>query len=880
MPFEPPGFEPFGFEPDAFEPWAPVPFGAATTILTIAGVDMDGPAWAGAGILDLAFTWDLEAHWSVTFSVLRICNGMLPYVPGVEVRLAIDYGSGPMLRFVGDLEDPEGGPVPEGYQWNYTCTDLKWRADNITLTALDGSGTTSFNLPADDFSFYFAVNGRTVGQVVRALLEEVTNATSLDAAGVGAYVSLSPPTLPPETLADLAPLNVIPNEAIRLSGESILNPIEQFILKWHPQYAVWVEASGVIRVRSIFALPGVPVALPSSDGTGADIDWPSVKVSCRECFSSWSIRGLDIQTAYLSVHDGTLTRGWTGALESAWTITDFLQPKDGADDGTASAVTSTSCTVASDHAPAHWITNYWSGGDAAGWIYLYNPAGAGLELYEMRPIISNTALSPGGTATINWDPSLPLSSTAYTRYRLISLATPKALVGRDWIVREPSTGKLGRETIVGAQMVPRSPRGMPVANASRAFNVFYPYAYVQWSRTGEWPWFEVPVNVQLDPIRGHIVLTEPAVVKSAGLAGTSSVLKRKYPTSFAEGLFYDLKVLIPYNRGSLDARAPATGEAGTAHTTYGITRNKLEHRDDFVWIGDSTSLALLAAERLRCVQDAVVEGNISWKELPDDFDPFVPGFSLNITASGSSTPLDGLDLPVRSCVIRWHDEGPSLHTVSMRFSNLKRPFQGDTLYTHPALSQGGAWASGDDVWAAMPIGQEIYDTTGRVIGYEGSSNTQNYNAEAIESGKDFQSGLAGQTPAGQAPAGQAPVGQDATDTPIGRRLSGQGFADPAADIAANHQSLGSQLQQQAHPGDFFAAQHDAVNAGLDAQNSPIANALGQQAQAGGSGDPFGVMRGFQSGQPNRQANREARARKNAGQPDPAAGTPIDPDENP
>jgi hypothetical protein len=108
MPFEPPDYEPSGYEPADFEPWSPVDFAGVSTILTIAGVDYDGDAWAAAGIRGLAFEWDLEDHWDLSFSVLRLCNGMLPFVPGVEVRLSIDYGMGPQLRFVGDLADPPG----------------------------------------------------------------------------------------------------------------------------------------------------------------------------------------------------------------------------------------------------------------------------------------------------------------------------------------------------------------------------------------------------------------------------------------------------------------------------------------------------------------------------------------------------------------------------------------------------------------------------------------------------------------------------------------------------------------------------------------------------------------------------------------------------
>jgi hypothetical protein len=843
MPFEPTDFEPPTFEPSLFEPWVPVAFSDVVTTLTIGGVDMDGDAWAAAGIFGLSFTWDLDSYWSLAFSVVRTCNGMLPYVPGVPISLSIDYGMGPQLRFVGDLQRPDGGPCAEGYQWNYTASDLRRRGDYVTLTGLDGSGTTSFNLNPDDYLYLFNTSGQTVGQVVTAVLTQATNAAALDALGVGAYVTLTPPTLPPETVADLAALTIVPPEPIQLSGETLLNTIAQFILHWHSKYAMWVGADGVIRVKSIFSLPPVAVALPASDGSGAEVDWPGVTVDCTECYTSWSIQGLDIQSASLSQHDGTLAKGWTSMLESQWTIADFLQPKDGADQGSCSGVTSTSCTVHSDHAPAHWVAGYWNGPTVGGWIQLFNLAGSGIAIYETRQVTSCTAMSPGGTAMITWSSGEPLPSTGFTRYRLIGQNTPLGLVGRDYAVREPATGALGRSTLVGANMYPRNPKGMPIANNSRVFLVFSPYAFVQWSQTGNWPWFEVPVNVQLDPVRGHVILTEPAVVKSAGLAGTTSLLARKYPTSFSEGLYYDVRVEVPYNRGLLSARAPMTGDQGTAFTAYGIVRPKVQHLDTFNWAFDAASLVMLAQERLDCVKDAVVSGEIAWKELPDDFDPFVPGFSLSVSASGSTTPLDGLDLPVRSCTIRWHDDGPSLHTVSMRFSNLKRPFQGDSLYTHPAFA-GGTFGTQGEMFGFLPGGQSV---AGMEMAYFNEASGQ--------------------------------IGYDAAastgSNPISDALAGRGSGDRVSEIAANNQAIGDQLRQQSDPGNFFEPFHRAVGADVEASHAPFAQALGEQAQAARSGDPFGVMEGFR---PSLRSLPKPPPRPELH--DPAAGAPINPESGP
>jgi hypothetical protein len=816
------------------------------TTLTIAGTDFDGPGRDAAGICGLQFTWDLEAYWSVTFCVNRLCNADLPFVPGVPVQLSADTGSGAVVVFKGDLQRPQTSVSEYGVAWLYSCTDLKRRGDYISLTGLDGSGTANFNLPPNDPLALFATSGQTVGDIVKAVLQQPTNAAALSASGVGAYTSLSPPTLPAATLADLAALAVVPPEAVQLAGDSILNRLEQFILRWHPQYCLYVLGDGTIRVRSIFGLPAHAVALPDSSGGGDDIEWPDYDgPDCTDCYTAWQVTGLDIQAAYLSQAEGTLSKAWTtgaGSNEALWTIRDFTQPRKAKDTGTCT-VTSTTATVASDQTTTTWGANYWNGPAVGGWIYLYYSAASGGivtdDIFELRQITSCTAMAAGTSATITWDSSLPISSTAYNRYRIVGINTPLGLVGREFHVREPATGKVDLDTFVGSHMYPVNPKGMPVANNSRVATVYYPYALVQWSSNNAYPYFEVPVGVQLNPLTGRIVLTEPAVLKSAQLAGTVGVLANHYPTTAAEGLYHDIQVVIPYNRGALTARSPTTSYSGTAFTKYGVQRVFVQHLDDFTWAGDRAALTLLAAEHLACVRDAVISGSISWRELPASFDCLTPGFCLNATMAGGTTPLDGLELPVRSCTVRWHDDGPTLYSASMRFSNLKRPFQGDSLYIHPAL------------------GTSTFGTSEGVFGIGSMADVM---GEALK-GTQFTN-----TPVGQDAMGQHPVGQDVTDNPIARSL-GPKSSDPLGDIAAQHQQLGAQLNAQAHPGDAFGAVADQVNAGLDAQNAPIAANLQAQAQAGQPGDPFGVMEGFRAGQPNRTRGREARSRPATG-PEP------------
>jgi len=677
------------------------------TILTIGGTSYDcGPnGRPGVAIFDMTATFSVEDEWSLAFSV-HFCGPKLPFAPGQAVTLTTtnDDGTGSTLRFTGDLQRPEVRQDAGGLLWAYTCTDLKHRADRISVLGLDGSGVASFNLSTDDALYLPSLAGQTVGQILTQVLQAPGNAVPLIAAGFaitansdGSY------SLPPATVADLAALVVVPPEPIHIQGESLLNPLEALVNHYHPQYALWVLADGRIRVGSIFGFPVATVALPAADGTGDDVEWPDyVGPDTSNCYTSWTIQGLDIQPAYLSQVAGTLAPAWTSAQQGAWTLADYLQPKGSVDQGAITSITATSAVVQSDHGSVNWIANFWQ--RSQGWIYLQWPAGSGLTVFESRQITSCTAMSPGGSATITWDSSLPIDSTSYTRYKIVGENTPQALVGRVYDITEPgtqvgsppyTTPAKGLQTFVGSHLYPRLPKGAWFGNNSQGeVQISYPAGVVLWSRGGAWPWFEVSIQVTVNQTSGQVILSEPAVAKSAGQAA-SGVLPYRYPKNYAEGLYYDLQICVPYNRGSLLARWPTSGEQGTAHTAYGITARKIQPLDGFTWIGDVANLTQLSRERLAVCQDAIFEGSTTFHGLPANFDPFTPGTALRFTLSGGSTPLDGLALPVRSCTISWPNDGPDVHRVAVRFSNLRRPFEGDSLYLPTAFAGAGGGGSNE-----------------------------------------------------------------------------------------------------------------------------------------------------------------------------------------
>jgi len=676
-------------------------------------------AWADARISGLRWTPADDAYASLEFTALA-CGPAIPFVPGLSVQLVFsnDDGSSPVLRFTGDLQRPQMQPSDQGPAWAYSCTDLKRRGDYVTVMGPDGTGTASFNLQPDDPLYLFNLAGQTAGQIIQAVLCTIENATALSNLGIGAYTSLTPPTLPSTTLTDLAALTVVPPVPIQLAGESIFATLDGLLTTWCPQYTSFVQADGTYRVIPLFGRTQHTLNVPGDTGGDPVFGLAYTGPDLTGCFSAVQIIGTDIQGAVLSVLAGTLKSAATAPDLAAWTLASFNSPTNTNDQGNTSTVTAASCVVTSDHSTVHWLANFWNG--QGGVIVLENPLIAGLAtITTFRQVTSCTAMTPGGTATITWDSSLPLDSTAYSRYRLYSTNSPINNVDRLFNVREPATGALGTATFIGSHLYPRFPYGFPWVQAADISTIFYPSAAVLWSPTGTYPFQQWPIGCQVNPKTGQIQLSQPAVMTSAAMAGQLSALNSGYPTTFLGGLWADVQVCVPYNRGSISARSPASGFTGGAFTKYGLERVKTISLGSFAYKGDTANITALAAEHLAVVQEPVIEGSISilFDEYTFTWDPFTLGYALQIAMPGGVSEIDGVELPVRSFTMEWN-VGAAIHTLQFNFSTRHRAFEGDALYTPKAFSGNGWGMQGED----LLIGGEINGMGGIVSAKDYSAN--------------------------------------------------------------------------------------------------------------------------------------------------------------
>lgn len=236
----------------------------------------------------------------------------------------------------------------------------------------------------------------------------------------------------PLTLSDLAALTVIPQGRVTISGERILQSLEQFVQSYHPNHWLHIQPDGTIRFLDMRSPTNNTLTL----GGDPRLGMPQLTRDYSECFTQVIVRGntlavgMTLQTSPWpgsGSSDGGLQEDFAwGSFNNAqakanWTPANFTQPTIGSgnatDQGSCTCPDTMHVVVTSNNASQTWAANYWSqsGTAAQGVLYLYADAIAGIsQLYQAR-IVANTALTAGGTSILTLDRACPASPTTATR---------------------------------------------------------------------------------------------------------------------------------------------------------------------------------------------------------------------------------------------------------------------------------------------------------------------------------------------------------------------------------------------------------------------------------------------------------------------------------
>jgi hypothetical protein len=752
------------------------------SVLKIAGSTVARGTAASRIILN-RYSWHLDEYDTLEFSEIA---ATLPGTYGEGTDVTLDMGG--TRQFTGRIVSRHWKhSAGVGWTIGYRANGLKWSANIAVTNPNDLTGTIAFNLPVDDPNYSVSLAGQSVGQIITFLLDG--HATALIAAGVGTVTGPYDGYLS----ADLTPLTAVPPEPVYISGPKLFTEIDRLLERWSGKYCCYIEPNGPVDGGSVIrgqVRVRDATAFATTTATLGDVSnpWelPEISVDTADNYTRVVVRGSgDIQPGYATSLLATLVPAWTGGQQAAWKWSDFADPAGAVDSGTITALGTTTVTVQSLSGSRTWASNFWSTNQ--GWIYCINDVATGITQTESRRITSNTSLSAGGTSVITLDRQL--DTGGYIKYRLIAQPINTNIdVWRRYTFSN---------TYLAAHLAQRFPRSVPWSNATTVIQTNYPIGSVVAPAGGGS--FEYPANFEIDQVNQDIRFYEPVVKgfnTQANLdTGGGSVVAP-----------LDVKVLVPYSRGTLQAAAPAdtttsapsapavataasggsitantyyvvvtltggghettpssqtskttTGSAstltitspasgggatgyniyvgtitggpyrlqgsntlgspttltsysvtgatppngnslgtpnysGTAFTVDGIQRTYYYDVPSWVYAGDQSQMAALAAMLLAPIQDRVIEGSIGYNGLFST--ALTRGLSLSIAAnygSAVTTGWESLAACVRVVTIEWPQSGANQNFTTLSFSNRRKQATGADMYVHPMHAGVAAW---------------------------------------------------------------------------------------------------------------------------------------------------------------------------------------------
>ena len=632
------------------------------TTITIGGVVVNPQQYNIRMTMNLRFS----AYSSVT---IQRRGGTLPGLPdpwlGKPIQIAINYST----IFAGDVSSVSYSWANVGWVPTYQCRCLKARIDRVPFTDYNTlTDNAGYNLPPEDINAIPARQGRNIGQIVTDVLTGLQNATALMAKGVGNYVSLSPPTLPPATVGDLALMTIIPPSGVYVQGERIWSALTGFLRFWAPNHLPWIDpATGTIRIldKRLFANNTLTL--------GLDPIYPTpLSRNVGDCYQRVVVRGQPVaEPKMLSTSNGGLKEdfGYTdlsgtytnAQAKAKWTPLIAQQDATAKDQGTCVCTDTLDVVVTSYNTHRVWPANYWdqTSTGALGVIQLNDTTIPNVNQFVTRRIVSCAAMSAGAGANCVLDMALP--AITYNTYQIYGVTSGLGFVWKKYkVTNSQIAAALARQFTY--------PQPWVGSNGSIGVMTSYPMGSVCYSGSGNPPYAEWPDGITLDPTSGHIYFLQP----------TFTVAGNNTPS--------DVRALVAVNTGVLTATAPAAGYQGTSNAIEGLTETLTltvgQWRDPISQI----AMNAFAQEQLDSVKDAIVEGEAVYNGMA--LWALTPGQGLSITGNSYLTGWEGLNLPILEVELRWNSGTATQYTTTLHCSN-RRASLTSAAFLRPARPAGG-----------------------------------------------------------------------------------------------------------------------------------------------------------------------------------------------
>jgi hypothetical protein len=642
------------------------------SVLTVNGTAYAQPARHVHGLILDAWGWDVDSDFWAEFH--EVAGGPQPQFNGpLPCSITMGSGGSPPLVFSGEIVDCQPGLTADGRTWGYRALGLKYAANWIPVTAVDGSGLIRFNVsPTDIFNYSASMAGQSVGQILAYCL--TLHSTVLAAAGI---------TTDSTTASQLAALTLVPNSEVDVRGERLWQPLEAVCQQWARNIRLVILPSGLVRVIDITT----GTAESFTVGTD-DIDIPLLRYNWTNCATRVVVRGQGliepgyVETAIVNSVQ-SLTPAWNNTEQNNWNLQAFTNPSGATDNGSCTVASATTINCTSVNGSLSLATNYWD--TVQGWIYVSYSLGTGLTFTESRAITASTSTSTGVyTVTVNY----AFTNTNYDSYKIIGTAVPLSAGGLSLVWRLYNVTDPGSQ--IADHLVRMFPTQVPFEIPGQAASALTsaPTCQIQYQTNGGLGSVTEGTYApfQVLPATGQILFTQPVVMvnnSSAQLAtGGSSVTAPS-----------NIIALLPYSRGALEAIYPPNSGgspvyAGTAYSVNGLQRTQYVDVPSWTYYGDVSVLNSLAQMLWQAVSNTIIEGTISFKGLNTTMagptGGATPGYVLNIHGNGYTTGLETAAVPVRAQTVRYVTDGASglIYSTEYRVSSRHDPRTGESFYDH------------------------------------------------------------------------------------------------------------------------------------------------------------------------------------------------------
>lgn len=614
-----------------------------------------------------------------------------------------------------------------GVSYAYECHGTESFMDDWPVVSpFDGTGSVTFNQNTTDPNYDPTYDGKSLGEMIRAVLEEPTTREYLKSKNIGRFNNAG--AIDSRTVTDLLADylgSYRPSSPVTFAGDQLLQTIRGVVQSAAPNFRVWFQTVKEAPPDTPTGAPQTYLLIRFADLRAVDstlnIDLasnpqPQLNRSTADNYSRVVVRGgPDIRPVILDLSAGDLAENFAmppfyttnAAAKAAWKIGTWLnadkkqikgtclcrRPRTTAEStpGDPSYIADPTSSLLAD---ANWLlvdpadnTLTWaenaynqSSSGLAGFLYIErNEMSTWLEMIN-RKVVYNSALTAGGTSYLQLDDPLP--GTDYVKFTMTAGIWPGALTWRRYSIQKLTGG--GRSIAKYAQ--PAFPVPIPWSNTDGTLlgNVQTAVATIYFTPSGSTDQRFAMCNVQVDRLNESIILDRPSV----SFFGQPSSLETGGAT--VDGQPQNIRALIPVSLKPLEVIEPQnTGNtanySGTSYTVDGVARTHYVNMPDWVAESDTSAIRLWAKQVLDSIKDTVVEGQtmlFTWQPVRR------PG--VKVTFSDACLP-DGsysqYDSSVYACLLRFaHGNGPVPYHTELALSNRRDQCRGYDATLHPVVA--------------------------------------------------------------------------------------------------------------------------------------------------------------------------------------------------